>query len=116
MTILDELKAKANGKADAANNIQEAVSMMEFGGGSGGTGGVMVINDTDGTLDKTWQEIYDAMSAGKMCAVSQTLEGGIETSIVKSAAFIAPAGKYKVLAGDTLYVASSPTEYPGPDL
>lgn len=33
MAILDELKAKANGKADAANNIQEAVSMMEFGGG-----------------------------------------------------------------------------------
>ena len=33
MTILDELKAKANGAADGANNIQEAVSMMEFGGG-----------------------------------------------------------------------------------
>ena len=34
MTILDELKIKANGAADTANNIQEAVSMMEFGGGS----------------------------------------------------------------------------------
>ena len=35
MAILEELKAKANGAADTANNIQEAVSMMEFGGGSG---------------------------------------------------------------------------------
>ena len=34
MAILDELKAKANGAADTANNIQEAVSMMEFGSGS----------------------------------------------------------------------------------
>lgn len=34
MAILDELKIKANGAADTANNIQEAVSMMEFGGGS----------------------------------------------------------------------------------
>ena len=38
MAILDELKAKANGAADQANNIQEAVSMMEFGGGSSGGG------------------------------------------------------------------------------
>lgn len=30
----------------------------ESGGGSGG--GVLVVTDTDGTLDKTWQEIVDA--------------------------------------------------------
>jgi hypothetical protein len=30
----------------------------ETGGGSGG--GVLVVNDVDGTLDKTWQEIHDA--------------------------------------------------------
>jgi len=33
-------------------------------GGSGG-GGALVVTETDGdTLNKTWQEIYDAMSAG----------------------------------------------------
>lgn len=28
--------------------------------GGSGTGGVLVVTDTDGTLDKTWQEIHDA--------------------------------------------------------
>jgi len=69
MAILEELKAKANGKADQANNIQEAISMMEFGGGAGG---IMIINNTDSTLDKTWQEIYDAMSAGVLCYISSS--------------------------------------------
>lgn len=31
MAILEELKSKANGMADKANNIQEAISMMETG-------------------------------------------------------------------------------------
>lgn len=29
-------------------------------GGGGSGGGVLVVTDTNGTLDKTWQEIYDA--------------------------------------------------------
>lgn len=32
---------------------------------------VMVINNTDETLDKTWQEIYDAMVAGTFCVVKE---------------------------------------------
>ena len=36
MPILDELKKKANGKADSANNIEEAVSLMDFSEGGGG--------------------------------------------------------------------------------
>ena len=30
------------------------------GGGGGGGGVALVVTDTDGTLDKTWQEIHDA--------------------------------------------------------
>lgn len=30
------------------------------GGGGGGSSSVLVVNDVDGTLDKTWQEIHDA--------------------------------------------------------
>lgn len=30
---------------------------------------VMVINDNNGTLDKTWQEIHDAMVSGIPCVV-----------------------------------------------
>jgi hypothetical protein len=37
-------------------------AVPKSGGGSGG--GVLVVTDTDGTLDKTWQEIHDAMLAG----------------------------------------------------
>ncbi len=29
-------------------------------------GGIMVINNTDNTLDKTWQEVYDAISQGSL--------------------------------------------------
>lgn len=34
-------------------------------GGGGGDSGVVVVHDVDGTLDKTWQEIFDAAAAGK---------------------------------------------------
>lgn len=35
--------------------------IIEQGGGGGGSGGsVLIVNDVNGTLDKTWQEIYDA--------------------------------------------------------
>lgn len=36
---------------------------------------VMVINDTDGTLDKTWQEIHDAMAANTFCVIKTVLQG-----------------------------------------
>lgn len=41
----------------------EKLNNMEAGIGS--AGGALIINDNDGTLDKTWQEIWDAAEAGK---------------------------------------------------
>lgn len=41
------------------------IKALSGGGGSGG-GGVLVVTDTDGTLDKTWQEIHDAFVAGSV--------------------------------------------------
>ena len=41
----------------------EVIALIKaFGGGGGGSsgGGVLVVTDTDGTLDKTWQEIHDS--------------------------------------------------------
>lgn len=43
----------------------EVIALIKaFGGGSGGGGssggGVLVVHDVEGTLDKTWQEIFDA--------------------------------------------------------
>ena len=43
---------------DAMKAAVAKVAPKSEGGGSGG--GVLVITDTDGTLDKTWQEIHDA--------------------------------------------------------
>jgi ketol-acid reductoisomerase len=42
--------------------LVDAGVAVEIGGGSGG-GGVLVVTDTNGTLDKTWQEIHDAGAA-----------------------------------------------------
>lgn len=35
-----------------------------------GGGGVLVVHDVNGTLDKTWQEIHDALSNGTIVVVS----------------------------------------------
>lgn len=45
-----------------ANNMLQSLlfSGGGSGGGSGGDGGVLVVHDEDGTLDKTWKEIRDA--------------------------------------------------------
>lgn len=77
---------------------------------------VMVIDDTDGTLDKTWQEIYDAMSQGKLCVVRTDkgdLEGGITANMVTSIYFTSEEGA--VYAGQATYITSSTTGYPASD-
>lgn len=48
------------GKYLHANESTGALEWAE--GGSGG--GVLVVTDTEGTLDKTWQEIHDAFVTG----------------------------------------------------
>ena len=75
---------------------------------------VMVINDNDGTLDKTWQEIYDAMAQGKLCVIRTdfgTPEGGIFNGAVNNV--VLESGEYLVKVGsDRPYSASSATGYP----
>jgi hypothetical protein len=44
--------------ADTGKTIALIKALSGGGGGSGG--GVLVVTDTDWTLDKTWQEIVDA--------------------------------------------------------
>lgn len=62
--------------AAIANAIQNG------GGGSGG--GVLEIsvdNDT-GALNKTWQEIHDALLSGKTCIVHEEFDNGLIWGIV----------------------------------
>lgn len=50
-------------------------------GGNGGGGGLVVhiegSDSTDLTLDKTWQEIYDALAAGLYVLALDPYEGGV---------------------------------------
>ena len=75
---------------------------------------VMVINDNDETLDKTWQEIYDAMAQGKLCVIRTdfgTPEGGIFNGAVNNV--VLESGEYLVKVGSNMpYSASSATGYP----
>lgn len=60
-------------------SIGEVIALSKaFGGGGSSGGGVLEIsvdNDT-GALNKTWQEIHDAVLSGKLCIVMQELLAG----------------------------------------
>ena len=59
----NELPAVAAADKGKYLHANESTGDLEWAeGGSGG--GVLVVTDTDGTLDKTWQEIYDAAENG----------------------------------------------------
>ena len=45
-------------------HTNESTGALEWSEGGGSGGGVLVVTDTDGTLDKTWNEIYDAAENG----------------------------------------------------
>ena len=48
---------------------EEIVDSMSSGGSVGG--GVLVVHDVDGTLDKTWQEIHNAFVSGGVRIVNE---------------------------------------------
>ena len=73
-------------------------------------GGVLVVTDTEGTLDKTWQEIHDAMlSGGAVVQIGQT-------SVDVVACVFVSIGMYKVRSYSSgnmiLYETSSASGYP----
>ena len=77
-------------------------------GGSGG--GVLVVTDTDGTLNKTWQEIHDADFA------VVTWEDATDKYTRPVSSLYADGGEYGVIVsaptGTTEYMASAASGYP----
>jgi hypothetical protein len=76
-----------------------------------GGGGVLVVTDTDGTLDKTWQEIKDADFAvikvgNSTLPVYEVRKGGTTTYTVKSMKY--QSGTFSLQS----YTASSASNYP----
>lgn len=83
-------------------------AIIDNGGGGGGTGGgVLVVNATGDplTLDKTWNEIYDAMKTG---SVAIEIEGDGIYPILS----VYTDMDYFVSAQCGEYISSSPTDYP----
>lgn len=66
-------------------NTGEVIALIKaFGGGGGGSsgGGVLVVHETVSgtthTLDKTWQEIHDALAQGIPCVTVYTNRNNVE--------------------------------------
>ena len=67
------------GKYLHANESTGDLEWATAGGGSGG--GPLVVHDVNDTLDKTWQEIHDAiLSGGAVIAFGETTAGIIESA------------------------------------
>ena len=84
-------------------------------GGGGGGGGALVITDTDGTLNKTWQELYDST------VPMFVLKANNEDSVVYwypvvQAAYDPEDGYWIAVLNDTntvnYYVCDAATDYP----
>lgn len=74
--------------------------------GGGGGGGALVLHENEsGTLNKTWQEIYDAMKTG-----SVVIE--VEDDGIYPLASATIDGKYYVTAPCGEYVSDTTTGYP----
>ncbi len=85
---------------------------VEIGGGSGG---VLVVTETNDTLDKTWQEIHDAFVAG-----SVRIQNGTGTIMnVKIVGYSSREGTYSVVCDnyqtDETYTTDSASGYPTQD-
>lgn len=86
---------------------------QKSGGGSGG-GGVLAVHDEDGTLDKTWREIIDAVASTGAVVVWEN-DGTVvsahiitlcEINIITQKFIVAVAGT------DSYYEADTESDYP----
>ena len=76
------------------------------GGGTGG--GVLVVNDNNGTLDKTWKEINDAYTLGTAVLISRfngTAVFAVQASGLKD-------GSYAIQIVGVAYVTNTEDGYP----
>lgn len=91
------------------DTLIEEDGVLKVKNGGGGSG-VLVVTDTDGTLDKTWQEIHDAMLTGG--AVISDIEDTLSTVV---AGVSSMANRYVVDSGGESYIASTADGYPAID-
>lgn len=89
--------------AEKLNKLEQGVA--NAGGSTGG--GVLVVHDVDGTLDKTWQEITDAMlSGGAVVAFDNPTSVKVVTEVFNNAI------GYCVVFGELFYASETSDGYP----
>ena len=101
-TELPSVSGTDEGKVLTVNNSGVWVAQTPASGG-----GVLVVTDTAGTLDKTWQEIHGAMLSGGAVIQSSETDVNIVSSVFED------KGEYIVNAQNNVdYSASSTSGYP----
>lgn len=77
-------------------------------------GGILVvhdnISDNGRTLDKTWQELFDAMSSGILCVIFGNYELTAMSSMITN--LYKDQEEYSVDCGESTYRVDSPNGYP----
>jgi hypothetical protein len=120
------------GETDMASTLEPVTRIEQFladiidqgggGGGSGGGGNVLVVNDVNDTLDKTWQELWDALNVNPCAYVVrkeiQETFGSIQLSQITAINFNPPDPEYPddkpfgVSIGTSVYYADTASDYP----
>ena len=93
----------------AGQELTIKVSIAEESSGSGAGG--LVVHDNNHSLDKTWQEIYEALASGRSVMIVSEEAGSYQVTVV----LIARGGEGSYSVADSMeqsYYASSPDSYP----
>lgn len=121
-SILDELKYKYPDTegVQKANNIAEGVAAMPVGGG-GSDGGVFIVGGVSlkngepvGVMDKTWQEIHDALQAKVVIAVIANGSDIFQAAIPRAGYDQAESTFFVTISAGVLYTfyADAENDYP----
>ena len=93
---------------DESLELEDNVLSVKNGGSSGG---VVVLNVDNSTLDKTWQEIHDGIAEGTIFAVVTVSETEAYMDMVITA--YAESDSYIVsLHSESMYITDSSDGYP----
>ena len=129
LPVLRKLGKKMTGDDIAGTNLVTVVDDIaeKYTGSSGGSGGdgcdctLVVTAQTSSnaiTLDKTWQEIYDALAAGKRVVINDVDNTMVEQTGVDTAYFDDGENIYYVVgyvntaASTASYKCATPSDYP----
>ena len=90
-------------------DVVTSAKLNKLENGVAGAGGVLVVHDNDGTLDKTWKEIRDAMGTG-IAIVSSIFDEETNTDIITQA--LISGNEYQVIVNGGSYISDSENGYP----